>query len=62
MLFDAQGWPATAFLMRYESIQQDFNTVCDRLAKSRVPLPWINIGLRREYRSCFDEESQALFE
>ena len=62
ILFDAQGRPVTDFLMRYESIQQDFNTVCDRLAKSRVTLPWLNVGLRREYRSYFDEESRALFE
>ena len=62
ILFDAQGRPATDFLMRYESIQQDFDTVCDRLGKSRVKLPWINVGLRQEYRRYFDEESKALFE
>ena len=62
ILFDARGRPATNFLMRYESIQQDFDTVCDRLAKARVTLPRINVGSRVGYRSYFNDETRALFE
>jgi len=62
ILFDAQGRPATNSLMRYESIQQDFDAVCDRLGKFRVTLPRINVGSRLNYRSYFDDESRALFE
>ena len=62
ILFDAQGQLATNFLIRHESIQHDFDTVCDRLAKPRVTLPRINVGSSLEYRSYFDDESLALFE
>ena len=46
ILFDAQVRPATNFLMRYDSIQRDFDTVCYRLAKSRETLPRIHVGSR----------------
>lgn len=62
ILFDANGRCVTDFLMRYESLQQDFDTVCDRLAKSRVTLPWVNAGSRMDYRSYFDDECRMLFE
>jgi hypothetical protein len=62
ILFDAQNRPATNFLMRHESIQQDFDAVCERLAMPRVRLPRINVGSHLEYRSYFDDECRALFE
>jgi len=62
ILFDAKGRCVTDFLMRYESLQQDFDTVCDRLAKSRVTLPRVNVGSRLGYRSYFDDECRMLFE
>jgi hypothetical protein len=62
ILFDAQGRPAADLVMRYESIQEDFDAVCDRLAKSRVTLPRINVGAHLHYRDYFDDECRALFE
>ena len=62
ILFDAQGRCVADFLMRYESLQQDFDTVCDRLARSRASLPRMNVGEHLAYRSYFDDECRALFE
>ena len=62
ILFDAAGRCVTDFLMRYESLQRDFDTVCDRLAMSRVTLPRINVGDRLDYRTYFDDECRTLFE
>ena len=62
ILFDAQGRCVADFLMRYESLQTDFDTVCDRLAKSRVALPRTNVGEHLAYQSYFDDECRALFE
>jgi hypothetical protein len=62
ILCDAEGRCVTDFLMRYESLQQDFDTVCDRLAMSRVALPRVNAGDRLDYRSYFDDECRMLFE
>ncbi len=62
ILFDREGRPVADFLMRYESIQHDFDTVCDRLAKSHATLPRVNVGSRSDYRSYFDDECRTLFE
>jgi hypothetical protein len=62
ILFDAQGRCVADFLMRYESLQRDFDTVCDRVAMSRAQLPRINVGEHLEYRSYFDDECRTLFE
>jgi hypothetical protein len=62
ILFEAQGRPATDVLMRYESIQQDFDAVCDRIGKPRVTLPRINVGSRLDYHRYFDDETRSLFE
>jgi hypothetical protein len=62
ILFDAGGRCVTDFLIRYESLQPDFDTVCDRLATSRVTLPRINVGDHLDYRTYFDDECRTLFE
>jgi hypothetical protein len=62
ILIDAQGRLATEFLMRYETLQQDFDFVCDRIGKPRIILSWVNVGVREDYHSYFDDESRALFE
>lgn len=48
--------------MRYESPQRDFDTVCDRPARSRASLPRVNVGEHLGYRSYFDDECRALVE
>lgn len=62
ILFDAQGRCVTDFVMRYESLQRDFDTVCDRLAKPHANLLRINVGEHLAYRSYFDDECRTLFE
>jgi hypothetical protein len=62
ILFDEQGRCAAQFLMRFESLQQDFDSVSDRLAKPRVNLPQVNVGAHPDYHSYFDDECRTLLE
>jgi hypothetical protein len=62
ILFDEQGRCAAQFLMRFESLQQDFDSVCDRLAKPGVNLPQVNVGAHPDYHSYFDDECRTLLE
>ena len=53
ILFDAQGRCVADFLMRYESLQQDFDTVCDRLARSRAMEHFARIDpMRHQFGTC----------
>ncbi len=44
-LYDADGRLLADFVGRYESLQADFDRVCDRLAIARTPLPHENRSL-----------------
>ncbi|MBB5352646.1 hypothetical protein HNR46_002894 [Haloferula luteola] len=47
------------FLIRFESIDEDFGKVCDRLEIPRVVLPKRNASSRAHYSSYYDEELVA---
>ena len=51
-------------ILRYENLQEGFDAVCDRLAKPRQILPWVNITHRSHYLHYFTHEPAArrLFE
>jgi hypothetical protein len=50
-------------LIRFESLQEGFDRVCDRLGMPRRELPRIKIGDReRDYRGYYSERSRALAE
>jgi hypothetical protein len=59
----ASGTLVTHALLRYETLQADFNALCDRLGLPRRDMPLKNAGVReRDYRSYFDAETRQLAE
>jgi hypothetical protein len=61
ILVDNEGRSVADVVLRFETLQRDFDDVCDRLAMSRTPLPRLNLGNRRDYHDYFDDETRALF-
>ena len=50
-------------LIRFESLQDDFDRVCDRLGKPRVTLPLINpVCRQRDYRCYYTAKTRAQVE
>ena len=60
ILFD-QDRPIFDRLMRFETVQADFDRLCDEIGKPRCELPRLNVGRRGPAASYFDEETRRLF-
>ena len=61
ILCDQNGHLIVDYLIRFESLQQDFDEVCKIIGKPRRELPHLNQGNRTHYSNYFDEECQRLF-
>jgi len=44
--------------IKFESLQDDFNRICDRLGITRTLLPHKNRSLRQNYEKYFDEDTR----
>lgn len=62
ILYDAAGRPVFDTLLRYETLQDDFDRLCERLGRKPRALPRTNPGKRKPYHRYFDAESRRLFE
>lgn len=61
LLSDHSGRIVADDLIRYESLQPDFDRVCTKIGKPPVMLNWLNSTTRdRDYRIYFDEECRQL--
>ena len=62
-LFDSKGQLITDFLIRFESLQEGFDSVCDQIGRPRIILPHTKQTSRDHYKSYFQSsESIRLFE
>jgi hypothetical protein len=61
ILYDENGRLIVDYLMRFESLQQDFDQVCDIIRKPRLVLGHHNRGVRTHYSDYFDEDSRRIF-
>ena len=61
ILFDENGRLIVDYLIRFESLQQDFNQVCDIIGKPRIKLAHYNRITRAHYSVYFDKESRQIF-
>lgn len=48
------------FVGRFESLQADFDAVCDRLGFKRMPLPYRNASKHANYREYYTAETRDL--
>ncbi len=57
------GQLVTDDLIRYESLQSDFDRVCEKIGKPRIQLPHLNSSVReRGYRDYFTGHTRKLVE
>lgn len=55
------GTLAVDRLLRFESLQQDFDALCAELGRPARRLPRVNVGQRGAYGDYFDAEAKRLF-
>jgi chondroitin 4-sulfotransferase 11 len=60
-LYDQNGRLVVDYLIRFESLQHDFDAVCKLISKPRLELPHLNQGNRQHYSKYFDAECRQLF-
>jgi hypothetical protein len=58
-LFRPDGSLGVSFLIRYETLQEDFDRLCDLIEKPRCVLPHENRTERRPYQEYFDHDPEA---
>jgi len=60
MLTDSSRRICVDFIGRYESLQDDFEKLCNRLNIATTRLPWANPSQRKDYRHYYDTNSVEL--
>ena len=58
-LSDADGTVMVDFVARFENLQQDFETICQRLNRT-AQLPQLRKSQHSDYRKYYDEESKTV--
>lgn len=46
------------YIGKFESLEQDFNQICQKINMPELTLPHINITKREDYRKYYDEQTR----
>jgi chondroitin 4-sulfotransferase 11 len=57
---DNQNKIIVDFVGRFETLQRDFNIVCDRIGLKHTQLPYVNKISRKHYTEYYDEETKQI--
>jgi hypothetical protein len=60
MLIDSKGQMLTDFIGKMENLDQDWNSICERIGISYQPLPHKKVNQRRAYQSYYDSDTIRL--
>jgi chondroitin 4-sulfotransferase 11 len=59
-LCDNPGRLMVDFVGRYESVNDDWRTVCDMIGVDRVKLPLVNVGDHKPYQEYYDDQTRRI--
>lgn len=59
-LYAKNGDPLLDFVGRYETIQTDFDSACQRIGLPRLPLDRLNAAHHQHYRDYYDERTRQI--
>tara|TARA_B100000519_G_scaffold201447_2_gene217002 strand:+ start:959 stop:1591 length:633 start_codon:yes stop_codon:yes gene_type:complete len=57
---DSNGDLLIDYIMRFENLQHDFDTVCDIIGIPAQKLPHLNKSKRKHYSECYDNEARKI--